>query len=152
MITGTYSSEQLTFFEVSQTVWSKSMGDPRYPDLHSSAENTSSTSVTDKLHGTFTWSFSLEIPREVVLVSKATRGEPRVYRPPESFSERHGRASVRYEICVRFVRGYFRSDDRWAFSRCDYAPADPRVQNTCGIWLYTIDHSGASFAIAPTCL
>ncbi|KAF9453505.1 hypothetical protein P691DRAFT_771474 [Macrolepiota fuliginosa MF-IS2] len=112
VITGAHNSEQLTFFETSQTIWSKSKDEPRKRNSRPSPERTPSPSGTDKLHGTFTWPFCLEIPREVVVASKATRGEPRVYRPPESFFERHERASVRYEICVRFVRGYFKPDDR----------------------------------------
>lgn len=110
MITGAHNSDRLTFMEVSQTVLSNSAGDSaRSSDIKPSE---SSLNSANKLQGTFAWPFCLELPKEVSIAPKATKGSPHTYRLPEPFFERHGRASIRYEICVRFVRGHFRSDDR----------------------------------------
>ncbi|KAJ3564407.1 hypothetical protein NP233_g8318 [Leucocoprinus birnbaumii] len=113
VITGTHASGQFTFFEVIQTVWSRAMGDPRKGNVHATAGATRSSSPhNEKLRGTFSWPFSLEMPREVIVSSKMMRTGSNLFRLPESYFERHGRASIRYEVCVRFVRGHFRSDDR----------------------------------------
>jgi len=114
-ITGANQGEQLTFLDVSKTLWSQSEGDPRHVDPYdrdsSSAATSTPTKFTGKLQGDYTWPFSIDLPKEV-LVPFGGRNEPQVFTLPQTFTERHERASIRYEVSVRFIRAKLQKDHR----------------------------------------
>ncbi|KDR78971.1 hypothetical protein GALMADRAFT_244680 [Galerina marginata CBS 339.88] len=119
VIVGANQGEQLTFIDISQTLWSHFDGEPQNTnsdDGNSSPEGTdvptgSPPKFTGKLQGDYTWQFSIDLPKEVVLPS-GPRNQPHVFNPPQTFNERHTRASINYEVSVRFTRGKLRTDHR----------------------------------------
>ncbi|KAF9533876.1 hypothetical protein CPB83DRAFT_804836 [Crepidotus variabilis] len=145
VITGLNQGEQLCFINISETLWSQSMGDPRLAasryspectgrkasfgqhltvspktqgDLSpSSSRSTSKTSAkfAGKIPaGEYFWDFSIDLPKEVLLPA-TPGGKPQLFHPPQSFNERHTRASVIYEVLVKFGRtSIFLSDHRVA--------------------------------------
>ncbi|KAK7033273.1 hypothetical protein R3P38DRAFT_3504025 [Favolaschia claudopus] len=90
----------VTFIDVTNTLWSRSMGDPRNP-----SSDGSNSKWNEKLKGNYVWPFSVSLPPTITIGSE-------VYRLPESFSERHTRAQIEYEVSVKFMRGKLRSDHR----------------------------------------
>nr|GAT45278.1 predicted protein [Mycena chlorophos] len=96
IITGPLPSDMFTFLDVSQTLWSKAMGDPLSPG---------GSKWTKDLKGKYQWPFSLPIQPTVSLSGQE-------FRLPESFSERHTRAQVEYEVCVKIMRPKLRADHR----------------------------------------
>ncbi|KDR78935.1 hypothetical protein GALMADRAFT_1365711 [Galerina marginata CBS 339.88] len=108
VIAGSDEVDQLTFVDVRSTLWSLSDGEPRNS---SSDDGTSTLAVTSpnfsgKLQGSYTWPFSIDIPKEVV------RPSGKVFNPPETFNERYVRVSVCYEVSVRFTRGKLRPNHK----------------------------------------
>ncbi|CAA7267037.1 unnamed protein product [Cyclocybe aegerita] len=168
VITGANPNDQLTFIDLTHTLWGPSMGDPRgtTDDAGGTGSARASTSVdgtpsgsndssntpvssspdssaltaasadtppvqaaptglppkfTDKLQGTYTWSFALDLPKEVV-VPYGARGEVGVFHPPQTFNERHSRASVVYEIVLRVGRGRLLRGDHRIPAQFGYIP------------------------------
>lgn len=98
--TGWADRESVIFLNELTTLWSKAMGDPRDPDAIPQGE------YNGKLLGDYMWPFSLKLPSSVTLTGNSG-GE---FKLPQSFVERDTRASVQYDVVVRFVRGIMRPD------------------------------------------
>lgn len=81
------------------------MGDPRNPS--SSVE----TKYKEKLRGEYQWTFSIPLPKEIVLPA-GPKKDPQIFRLPETFIERHTRASVQYDLSLRLARGKLKIDDK----------------------------------------
>ncbi|KAK7016287.1 hypothetical protein R3P38DRAFT_3203434 [Favolaschia claudopus] len=80
----------VTFIDVQTTLWSRSMGDPRKP-----SSDGSNSKWNEKLKGNYVWPFSVSLPPTITIGNE-------VYRLPESFSERHTRAQIEYEVSTRY--------------------------------------------------
>ncbi|KAF8896104.1 hypothetical protein BD779DRAFT_1667956 [Infundibulicybe gibba] len=103
IITGANPGEQFTFVELSETLWTQAMGDPRNPAASGGDK------FSGKLLGDYNWNFSLKIPQETVV---NRREGPRVFKLPQTFAERHTRPSIQYNISARLSRGKLRTDYR----------------------------------------
>ncbi|KDR78940.1 hypothetical protein GALMADRAFT_137911 [Galerina marginata CBS 339.88] len=105
--------DQVKFVNVPSTLWSLSDGKPQNTtsEVGSSSPAVSSPDFTGKLQGTYTWPFSIDIPKEVILPSGPQK-EPKVFNPPETFNERYARVSVCYGVSVRFTRGKLRPNHK----------------------------------------
>ncbi|KAL1752990.1 hypothetical protein FB107DRAFT_250429 [Schizophyllum commune] len=97
------ASAPFTFLDVSTTLWSREMGDPR-------GEGSQSLSAT-KLHGIHTWPFAIPLPRAVTLPVGSPPRE-RQYQLPANFWERHEPVRVRYYVILQVGRGRWRGDLR----------------------------------------
>ncbi|KAF9563246.1 hypothetical protein CPC08DRAFT_686837 [Agrocybe pediades] len=127
VITGANQGEQLTFVDIQRTVWSQSDGEPQNTSSDSGDSSplppTTATNITGngnappspkftgKLQGDYTWQFSIDLPKQVV-VPFGNRNEPQIFRLPATFNERHTRASVCYNVTLRLNRGKLRTDHR----------------------------------------
>ena len=60
-----------------------------------------------KVQGDYTWPFSIDLPKEVLLNRK------KMYTLPETFNEQQTRAYITYDVSVRFVRNKLRTDYRY---------------------------------------
>ncbi|PPR02623.1 hypothetical protein CVT24_002194 [Panaeolus cyanescens] len=118
VIMGVVKGERFKFLELSQTLWSREMGDPHQlgsrspqdegqPDLTGAQE--APIKYTQKLMGQFSWKFDFKLPKEVSLRNGKEMG---TFRLPQTQSERYTRACVQYEVSVRFIRGRMRSDNK----------------------------------------
>lgn len=94
------------FLDLSETLWSKTMGDPRNP------EGSSAQKWGEKLQGDYCWPFSIELPRDVTLVAK-NRPSGDVFRLPQTFLERFSKAGIQYKLEVRFTRSRLKIDNMW---------------------------------------
>lgn len=63
-----------------------------------------------KLLGHCVWKLSIVLPRAVTLPSSL--GEPGPFRLPETFLERHTRASIQYDLGILISRGKLRADSQ----------------------------------------
>lgn len=117
IVTGPSSIENFTFVNVSSTLWSPVMGNPRLLSVSDSATDTnpSTAKFTNKLEGEYTWDFSLDLPKEVI-IPYGRRNEPHVFTLPQTFYERHSRVSVAYEVAIRIVRGKLKEDHRSVYT------------------------------------
>ncbi|TFK40192.1 hypothetical protein BDQ12DRAFT_680492 [Crucibulum laeve] len=106
IISGANSGEQFTFLDMTSTLWSQAMGNPNDPPSDSTPEK-----YTKKLYGEFTWPYSIPIPKETT-VPAGPRDEMQVFRLPQTFLERHTRASIQYEILLRIGRNKLRTDHK----------------------------------------
>ncbi|KAF9048580.1 hypothetical protein BJ165DRAFT_1343134 [Panaeolus papilionaceus] len=112
VIMGASKGERFTFLDVSETLWSQDMGDPRTHQLDTASSRSTEQSDgphSHKLFGNFVWKFQLKFPKEVSLRNGKEVG---TYSLLQTQSERHTRACVRYEVIVCFVRGKLRSDNK----------------------------------------
>ncbi|KAJ3874995.1 hypothetical protein F5051DRAFT_442826 [Lentinula edodes] len=91
-------AKQHIFLDYNQTLWSLSDGH---------------TSSNGKLQGAHDWPFSVRLPKEVTLTI-GSKDAPRVevFHLPQTFVERHARASIQYEVIARFSRGLLKTDHR----------------------------------------
>lgn len=105
IMTGQGPGSTYTFLDLLIPLWSKSMGDPRNP------ETTTEGKYRGKLHGEYMWPFALSIPPEVILPA-GPHNDPQVFRLPESFWERHTRASVQYDVTLHVTRGKLRPHNK----------------------------------------
>ncbi|KAJ7678978.1 hypothetical protein DFH06DRAFT_502634 [Mycena polygramma] len=94
----------VTFIHLSNTLWSRSMGDPRNPGSDGNGSKWS-----EKLKGKYVWPFSITLPQTV---SMSFGGRDEEFRLPQTFFERHTRGQIEYEVAVRFTRAKLRSDHR----------------------------------------
>ncbi|KAH9481701.1 hypothetical protein JR316_0006228 [Psilocybe cubensis] len=141
VITGAGPNEHLTFVDISRVPWSQSDGEPlnsSSDDGNSTPTPTASTTApatttsapsvepstpkfTGKLQGEYTWPFKVDLPKQVVVLSGGLKGEPQTFALPQTFSERHARASVLYEVSLQLTKGKLRADYRVA-STFGYIP------------------------------
>ncbi|KAJ6576649.1 hypothetical protein DFH09DRAFT_1149928 [Mycena vulgaris] len=105
IITGSSVDDTYIFLNQSLPLWSK-------------ADNRSSGAAT-KLLGACAWPFSIPLPKAV---SIKDGGHDTLFHLPETFLERHTRASVSYEIVVTVSRGKLRADSRIK-TRFGYIPS-----------------------------
>ncbi|VDB85673.1 unnamed protein product [Peniophora sp. CBMAI 1063] len=91
--------EPYTFLSVPETLWAQTNG---------------------KISGTYSWTFSINIPREVVIPGNA-QTPPRSYPLPPRFSERGSQAHIDYRIVVSVRRRRF-SADSTLFTPIVYLP------------------------------
>ncbi|KAF5326885.1 hypothetical protein D9619_004143 [Psilocybe cf. subviscida] len=114
-ITGANQGEQLSFIDISHTLWTQTDGEPR--NVNSGDGDSSPTTpnpptkYSGKLVGNYTWSFSIDLPKQVV-VPYGKQNEPQIFTPPQTFNERHTRASINYEVSLRLGRNKLRVDHR----------------------------------------
>ncbi|KAL0954346.1 hypothetical protein HGRIS_003340 [Hohenbuehelia grisea] len=107
IISGANPGDTYTFLELNQVLWAKAhSGDPRQPG--------SAGRFSGKLPpGEYAWPFSFAMPPEVTLyVGAGAHGAERNFRLPQTFLERHARASVQYSVVVRVVRNKLRPDSK----------------------------------------
>ncbi|KAJ3852567.1 hypothetical protein EV368DRAFT_82394 [Lentinula lateritia] len=91
-------AKQHIFLNYNQTLWSLSDGH---------------TSPNGKLQGVHDWPFSVHLPKEVSLtIGSKDAPQVEVFRLPQTFMERHARASIQYEVIARFSRGLLKTDHR----------------------------------------
>ena len=112
-ITGANQGEQVSFIDIPIVLWSQSDGEPRQA-ASSDGDSTpapNSAKFSGKLLGEYTWQFSAELPKEVVMPSGPHNG-PQVFHPPQTFNERHTRATISYEISLKLTRNKLRADHR----------------------------------------
>ncbi|KDR78970.1 hypothetical protein GALMADRAFT_154856 [Galerina marginata CBS 339.88] len=129
-LTGASPDQQLNFLNLTCSLWSPSSGEPRNdlaandssapPINNSSRAVGAATRFTGKLHGEYSWPFSIPLPKEVVLPSGKEK-EQKSFTLPQTFNERHARGSINYEMSVRISRGKLQSDYR-IFARFGYIP------------------------------
>ncbi|KAK0223391.1 hypothetical protein IW262DRAFT_1269466 [Armillaria fumosa] len=96
VITGAGMDDVCSFLNVTIPVWAK-IGNSRSP---------SPASENNKLCGRHTFPFSIVLPRTVSLTVR----EPKTFRLPETFLERHTPATVQYDLIVTISRSKMRSD------------------------------------------
>ena len=119
IVTGHMSArEKLTFVEVSSTLWSPVMGNPRLSSITGSNPDVNVAKFTSKLEGEYTWDFSLDLPKEVVVSSGPHSNERQAFSLPQTFYEHHTRVRIAYEVAVRIVRGKLRVDHRSVVQVC----------------------------------
>ncbi|KAF7374745.1 hypothetical protein MSAN_00360000 [Mycena sanguinolenta] len=105
IVTGSSVDDSYVFLNQSLSLWSKT--------------DSRSTGAATKLLGPCVWPFSIPLPKAVSLKDS---GDDTLYRLPETFLERHTRASVAYEICVLVSRGKLRADSQIK-TRFGYIPS-----------------------------
>ncbi|KAF9475101.1 hypothetical protein BDN70DRAFT_996645 [Pholiota conissans] len=112
-ITGANQGEQLSFIDITHVIWTQADGEPKHASASDddSSPPSNSPKFTGKLQGEYTWPFSIDLPKEVVL-TVGHRNEHQVFHPPQTFSERHTRATISYEICLKLMRNKLRADHR----------------------------------------
>ncbi|KAG7451337.1 uncharacterized protein BT62DRAFT_927015 [Guyanagaster necrorhizus] len=96
VITGAGMDDVCSFLNITIPVWTKN-GNSRSP---------SPASENNKLCGRHTFPFSIVLPRTVSLTVR----EPKTFRLPETFLERHTPATVQYDLIITISRGKMRSD------------------------------------------
>lgn len=94
------------FLDHSQVIWSQAMGDPKAPTESSNIEK-----YTEKLNGKYSWPFKVPIPREIAGKS-STSSAMQTFKLPATFSERHAKVGVHYEIRIHVRRSTFRADSK----------------------------------------
>ena len=120
-ITGVLSfmqSEPVTFFTQSQTLWDSTMGDPRRSPTAASPQPSTSPQQQQqavKFHGTYTYPFSIQIPRQSTLSPNLSTSNLKglqlpVSRSAESvlppaFDGRPWHISVGYSMAIRVKKG-----------------------------------------------
>ncbi|KZT29753.1 hypothetical protein NEOLEDRAFT_1106344 [Neolentinus lepideus HHB14362 ss-1] len=90
------------FFRLEHTIWSTFMGHPR--DTGNS--ESSSEEYNAKLKGSYSWPFSIDVPREVHIKGIA-------YPLPPTFQDRNVQCTVQYNIIVHLARGRLRTDSKF---------------------------------------
>lgn len=114
MTSGRYPN-QTTFVDECTTLWSKEMGDPRYPDSSSNGR------YSGKLMGSYTFPFSITLPSTVTLPlagsssTSSTPGASGPFRLPETFLERQSQVTVQYDMELNILRSRFRVDSRYVY-------------------------------------
>lgn len=99
VITGAGPTDSITFLDVVVPLWAKASSRSSSP-LAGQAEN-----MPPKLHGTFKFPFSIPLPTTAAF-------EYQKFSLPHSFSEKHTRASVVYELSVHVSRGKMRANNK----------------------------------------
>lgn len=103
IVTSVEDYDSTVFLNLSQTLWSRSKGDPRSPSTSEIV-----APYMEKLHGHYCWPFTLTLPREVTLLSNSNSSDSaRTFCLPPTFLERNTKVSVQYDIYAYFRRGKF---------------------------------------------
>ncbi|KAF9562006.1 hypothetical protein CPC08DRAFT_634774 [Agrocybe pediades] len=118
-LTGANPDQQFTFLDLSYTLWSQSSGKPPNSNgLHQHTlsptgliSSSSSSKFDGKLHGDYTWPFSIPLPKDVTL-PYGKNNELKTFPLPQTFNERLAKGSINYEVYLRISRGKFQPDDR----------------------------------------
>lgn len=105
IITGAGASDAYTFLDLTVPLWSKATGDSRTPSPQQ-GQNTS-----NKLQGSCSFPFSIALPKAVG-VPAHPGAAPQIFKLPETFLERHTRASIQYDLTLRISRGKLRADSQ----------------------------------------
>lgn len=113
VITGAGPSDSIAFLDVVVPLWAKASSRSSSP-LAGQAEN-----MPPKLHGTFKFPFSIPLPTTAAF-------EYQKFSLPHSFSEKHTRASVVYELSVHVSRGKMRANNKYVFA-CFFYLYDTRL-------------------------
>ncbi|KAJ7779257.1 hypothetical protein B0H16DRAFT_1448743 [Mycena metata] len=100
LVTAGDPNEHLNFFHTQKFVWRTSMGDPRAPSA-------SGEEWQEKLHGEYSWPFSVTLPE----LPAGPDGER--FHLPHTLAKRFTTTSIEYylEMCIN--RSKFRFDDRY---------------------------------------
>ncbi|KAJ7476345.1 hypothetical protein B0H11DRAFT_2032019 [Mycena galericulata] len=118
VVTGSNLDDRKTFWKFSTTLWTRGTSPPEI--------------------GHHTWPFAVPIPSEV---SIAHDGSSATFRLPESFLERHTRATVLYDISVVVSRGFLRADSTFK-TRFRYIPCTrPNPPSALRQEAYRFNHS-----------
>lgn len=137
IISGADPTQHQTFLEVVQHVWSaedslpsRDLGpsnptSPTTPNWSSASSSSGDTGLPPQgngrhQHGGYFWNFAVHMPREVS-VPYGKNKQLGTFALPETFIDRLSRASIAYEVSVRFMRGKWRSDYRYV---CGYIMCD----------------------------
>ena len=110
--------ESKTFMHVSETLWDGTMGNPSEDGAF--IPNNASTEHSRKLHGKYSWSFKIALPRTLEMSSKEEKklgiGSLSGARLPPSLKQKHteGSARIGYELVVRIKRPSLRFGNRFA--------------------------------------
>ncbi|KIM40545.1 hypothetical protein M413DRAFT_445989 [Hebeloma cylindrosporum] len=120
-MTGINPEEQLTFIEISRTLWTQSDGAPKNARASDISYSQGGGKFTGKLKGEYIWPFSIDLPKEVMLPSGIGSNKVEAFPPPQTFNERKTLASINYEIYVRVARGRWKADHRM-MSQFGYIP------------------------------
>ncbi|KAF9466645.1 hypothetical protein BDZ94DRAFT_187800 [Collybia nuda] len=107
IITGSHSGEQFTFLECSKTLWSQSTAINESTSLN----NNNNNNGRSQLRGDRLWPYAISLPKEIVLPI-ASKSSPETFRLPQTFLERHARASIQYSVNLLISRGKLRLDHR----------------------------------------
>ncbi|EMD36827.1 hypothetical protein CERSUDRAFT_83847 [Gelatoporia subvermispora B] len=99
----TSATDVFTFLQLSEELWSPSMGLPT-----PTAGTTSSVKSNGRLRGSFSWQFSLALPTVVDMKWRSGSSEP--CSLPPSFSERMARVHIQYQLLASVRRGLFHVD------------------------------------------
>lgn len=118
--------EPYTFLSVPETLWAQENG---------------------KISGTYSWSFSINVPHEVDIPGNA-QTPAKSYPLPPRFSERGSQAHIDYRIVVSVRRRRFSADSTYAFTFFHARMANNRVgsQVIYTHRLPTVFHSWYTFA------
>ncbi|KAF9048577.1 hypothetical protein BJ165DRAFT_1460735 [Panaeolus papilionaceus] len=74
-------------------------------------------SGSPKPSGDFSWSFDIELPKDVTIPVPETPGETRTFSMPQTTQERQSRASTVYGLTFQIVRGKFKTNKECVFLR-----------------------------------
>ncbi|OCH94663.1 hypothetical protein OBBRIDRAFT_789140 [Obba rivulosa] len=99
----TSATDVFTFLELSEELWSPSMGLPAAP-----AGESNSAKPNGRLRGSCSWRFSLALPVTVDMKWRSGSSEP--CSLPPSFSERMARVHIQYQLVASVRRGLFHVD------------------------------------------
>lgn len=118
------NSDQPPFLELSQTLWTSSMGHPRETSIsairhdssprqsprHSPLHLPRNLPFSNKLSGAYSWPFSIPLPSQVTLENGAG-GQPQAVPLPPSFSAKSVSSFIDYKLQVVVQRGHLRVDN-----------------------------------------
>ena len=115
IITSAYDGGSHTFLEHPIAAWTRAHGDPRtmlLAPVGAAAGSVARPKKFDgKLAGSYSWPFSFPFPQEVPAGGAAAASPT-----PQSFTEKHVRGSVQYELVLRMSHGILRSDSKYVCS------------------------------------
>ncbi|CAG7852651.1 SubName: Full=Uncharacterized protein {ECO:0000313/EMBL:CCA72853.1} [Serendipita indica DSM 11827] len=95
-------ADQSPFLELSQTLWTSSMGHPHDPGVRHSA-------FSGKLSGSYSWPFSIPLPTQIVV--NDNHGRPVSVPLPPTFAPKGHSTFIDYKIQVLIQRGSLRVDN-----------------------------------------
>jgi hypothetical protein len=99
VVTGSAPTDCITFLDIAVPLWAKPSSRSGSP-FAGQSEN-----MPPKLHGTFKFPFSIPIPSSIAF-------DYQKFALPHSFTEKHTRVSVCYELTVRVSRGKLRANNQ----------------------------------------
>ncbi|KAL5530469.1 hypothetical protein ACEPAF_6727 [Sanghuangporus sanghuang] len=109
---------ETNFFRVSETLWDSSSGDPRSPNQHNGMK------FKGKLEGSYSWPFSIVLPREITPGAKLLR-ELRLNRSellPPSLDNLGLNSVINYRLIVSIKKRGLLKPDSIISTRIGYTP------------------------------